>query len=1187
MANREIKTTLALDGEAKFRQGLQSVDREMRALASELGATTSAFGKGEASMEKCRAVGENLAKQVAQQKVKLDALKGAVKDSSAAYDRAVASYDEAVKSFGEGSEQARLAAKAVEKAEKAMDGYRVQCSNAEKKLNELAAAEKQNREEAEKLKKKHEQLEKQLKAVAAACATAAVKAAEIGKKTVVGAVDTAKKAFTAYTAAATAAGTAVAKLAADAALAADDINTLSTQTGLSTAEIQKFQYASDLIDVSVDTLTGSMAKLTKNMNTATNGSGDAASAFAALGVKITDENGQLRSNQEVFDEVIAALGKMENETQRDAYAMSILGKSAQELNPLIKGGADALKELGDSAESAGLILSQEALDRLNAYNNSLDTMKANSAAAGRVIAVSLTDSFKQITDVIGENIPGIAHQLASMFSGENAEEAAKEFRQTVTVIAEGVGKAVNEKLPQFLEVFNAVFSAIIEQVPSSVSAMLPPMIKGFTSLVKQLSAAFPKMLPEISKAAVSLFGGLLDGLNEAVSSIEAVMPEIIEGLSDAILEGIPLIISAAAKLLQGIVDTIGKSAPKLIGKIGEAIPKVASVIVDSLPKLITSVMEVAAGILKSISSTIPKIVGSIAEIIPAIVTAIVNGIPALLDGAITFLSAIVDALPVVVDSLLKALPDMVSTIVSKLVSMIPQIVEGAVKLFGGILQAIPQIVASLVQAIPQIVGAIVGGLLDGVGAVFNASLQLFGGVTTNADASLEAIKRNTEAISPFVDAMSEASPKVADFTGVLSEYGNTLSDIDSQINSTEKQITDVLASALKSQQGLRAEDLADLKSYIENLRKLEQEKLGIYQSQAAAELKKIELSAGTMTQEEMAQFLKNAETILAEANKSADSAYTSQLSIVENMHKAAGTTGSAAYQEDLEAAKAEYQKSIAENEKSYEAALATLMNSATQWVDGSFSEIYKISEEVNNKTSDALRNYSVDFADTFGHTSSQRQQYSALVAGLDLDSANAFLTMAARLKQEKGVLTTEARAAASEMLDSFDGLPGSFGGIATDAMRGMVKGLEEYIPALSGASSMSAEEIVSTLKKALDIHSPSKVTEEIGGYTVDGIVVGMEGRLSAAISVASEIGKSIAASLEKSLYEGIDGIDISAKISRLSTAASAVSGAAAAAGSTGTTTTSLTINNNSPKALTRYEEMRQAQRAVQLMGMIR
>ena len=37
--------------------------------------------------------------------------------------------------------------------------------------------------------------------------------------------------------------------------------------------------------------------------------------------------------------VIDALGKVTNETERDALAMQILGKSAQELNPLIEAGS--------------------------------------------------------------------------------------------------------------------------------------------------------------------------------------------------------------------------------------------------------------------------------------------------------------------------------------------------------------------------------------------------------------------------------------------------------------------------------------------------------------------------------------------------------------------------------------------------------------------------------------------------------------------------------------------------------------------------------------------------------------------------------------------------------------------------------------------------------------------------------
>lgn len=187
---------------------------------------------------------------------------------------------------------------------------------------------------------------------------------------------------------------------------ADEINTLAKQTGLSTEEIQKFKYASEIIDVPLETLTGSMAKLTKNMGTAKEGTGEAAEAFDTLGVSITNNDGSLRSNQEVFDETIAKLGEMENSTERDAAAMDIFGKSAQDLNPLILGGADALTKLGDEAEEAGLILSQDALDSANEFNDSIDTLKATAtgsfAGIGTEIASALTPMLEDLAVVVGD-----------------------------------------------------------------------------------------------------------------------------------------------------------------------------------------------------------------------------------------------------------------------------------------------------------------------------------------------------------------------------------------------------------------------------------------------------------------------------------------------------------------------------------------------------------------------------------------------------------------------------------------------------------------------------------------------------------------------------------------------------------------------------------------------------------------
>ena len=129
---------------------------------------------------------------------------------------------------------------------------------------------------------------------------------------------------------------------------------------------------SGLVDVDVSTVASSLKKLTKNMDSARGGTGAAADAFATLGVSVTDINGSLRDNEDVFYDTIDALGKMENETERDALAMAIFGKSATDLNPMIEAGSKQLKAFADEAHEMGYVLDGDALkaDRKSTRLNS-------------------------------------------------------------------------------------------------------------------------------------------------------------------------------------------------------------------------------------------------------------------------------------------------------------------------------------------------------------------------------------------------------------------------------------------------------------------------------------------------------------------------------------------------------------------------------------------------------------------------------------------------------------------------------------------------------------------------------------------------------------------------------------------------------------------------------------------------
>lgn len=191
----------------------------------------------------------------------------------------------------------------------------------------------------------------------------------------------------------------IAKLGYDAVTAADDLNTLSKQTGVSTDELQKWSYAADLVDVSTETITGAMKKMKKNLDSNSK-------AFEALGVKTKDSTGNFRDTTEIFYDTIEALSKIDNETERDIAAMDIFGKSADELAGVIDDGGAALKAYGEEAEQMGLIIGGDTLNKLNEANDTIDQMKATMGAslaqAGATIATTFAPALEKVVEVIGQ-----------------------------------------------------------------------------------------------------------------------------------------------------------------------------------------------------------------------------------------------------------------------------------------------------------------------------------------------------------------------------------------------------------------------------------------------------------------------------------------------------------------------------------------------------------------------------------------------------------------------------------------------------------------------------------------------------------------------------------------------------------------------------------------------------------------
>ena len=192
--------------------------------------------------------------------------------------------------------------------------------------------------------------------------------------------------------------TGFAKLSKETAAYADSILTLADQTGFTTEQIQRMQYACMKLDVEFSTVEGSITKLTTNMYKAQKGSDDLEKVFKKLHIRIKDGSGHLRDSKEVFFEVIDALGKMKNETEKDAIAQQLFGKSAKELNTIIKAGSDQFKEYEQNAKK---VMTDEQLEKANAYQDAID---------------ELNESFGALKLALGEFLIPLLTKVANFFA---------------------------------------------------------------------------------------------------------------------------------------------------------------------------------------------------------------------------------------------------------------------------------------------------------------------------------------------------------------------------------------------------------------------------------------------------------------------------------------------------------------------------------------------------------------------------------------------------------------------------------------------------------------------------------------------------------------------------------------------------------------------------------------------------
>lgn len=687
MANKEdtIKTKLAVDGEKEYKEACKGINGSLREIGSEMRLVSAEFADNAKSTQALTAKQDVLKKQLAEQAQKVKAAEDALR---------------------------KMKEKGLDETNPAVQRMQTNLNNAK----------------AEMVK-----TEKQLDSI-----SGELKQSKVNWEAVGGVVGKAGKAFgttlAALGTAAVGAASALAGLTVSASNYADDLLTQSTFTRQTTDDLQKYAYAARFVDVDMNTLTKSMGKNIKSMDSARKGSAAYADAYKKLGVSVTGSNGELRDSNEVYWECIDALGNVQNETERDALAMQLFGKSAQELNSVIDAGSETFKGLGDEAEEMGFIMGEEAVKSLGAFNDKLQVLTAgmdglkNSAS---LIALPFLDV------LAGEGIT-----ILKDFS-KGIQQANGDVSKMGGVVGKGISDVLNlivQNLPGFVnmgvEMVKSLISGIVTNAPTLAAAAV--------QIVETLVNGIASLLPIIITGAVQIVAGLARGLGESLPQLLPQAVKMVTAIVQALIDNIPMLIEAALQLVLGLANGLIAAIPVLINALPTIIESLINGLLASIPKIIQAGIDLLTSLVTALPQIIQSIVKAIPQIIAGLVTAVMNNIPLIVQAGIDLLTSLIDAMPQIYATIVAAIPKIVGGIVNAFAQNIDKIIVAGVQLLTSLVKSLPKIVATVAKAVPTIIKGLVQAFGGYIGEMSDVGLNLIKGVWEGIKGAAKWLKDNVK-----------------------------------------------------------------------------------------------------------------------------------------------------------------------------------------------------------------------------------------------------------------------------------------------------------------------------------------------------------------------------------------------------------------------------------------------------------
>lgn len=806
-----------------------------------------------------------------------------------------------------------------------------------------------------------------------------------------------------------------------------------------------------------------------------------------------------------------------------------------------KGAADSIGSIASKAKGLGKSFNLQSISGKfdSVFSSSLTKATTFTHDLGKTfstLAPSTTEFFMDLESKVPSVFGKVAKSANTVSAPVNkVREAMKNFGDNMPLVSKGVSNlstGITSGLSTAASTGTTVLSGFMSSITSVVgialkmiapAAIIGVVLAGLGVAMTQFGDEINAFINEMAVKGPEVITNFADGIISQLPNLIALGAEMVTNLLNAIAANIPTILSKGTELITTLIQGVSNALPQMIPAALNVVTALLNGIISNAPKLLMAGMNLLLSLVNGIVQNLPLIMQSAQSVIMNFVTMVVSYLPQIITIGFQILMSLVNGIMQMLPALIPVAVQAIVTLINGLVSMLPMIIQMALTLVQTLLEGLVANLPMILQGGLQIIQALIQGLITALPQIITMGIQIIFMLVSSIIQMLPTIlTAGWEIIKSLASGILEAIPNVLQgawdgiksgfsslwdtITGKSKETGDTAStNIQSATTNMQTSVDTLSASASSSMAGMSS----NVSGITSGLTSDVTGQFGTMASQGGSYASSLEGSVTSAT--DSLSSLGSIDIAALQSN-------------AEGSFSAMNATGSSLV-EDLSAnVSSSANDASSDATKNYE--------QMAQGVNQAMSKINTDTTSAFNKANATVKKATATMTSSIKSATNNMQ--SAVRAGMSaINSA-----IASGMSSAVAIVSSRA----SSIVAVFRGLQGAMHSSGVYAMSGLAGGINAGAGSAIAAANSVANQVASTINKALKIHSPSRVTEESGEFTTEGLEVGMLNRLRnlkrTAVKVASVVSDNLATGVafdaEVALAGNYAGVNLARTLNRTS-----------------------------------------------------